>query len=88
MIESYQQNECADPVINIPVAEAIIHENFTPKSNSQANDIALIRLQHAAPYTEFIRPICLPFSDSLHNKNYDRLPLQVAGFGRTANGKT
>lgn len=83
---SYTQNECADPVVDIPIAETIVHENYVPNANSQAHDIALIRLQRAAPNTEFCRPICLPFGDGLRNKNFDGAPLTVAGFGRTLNG--
>lgn len=80
------KGKCADLVQDIPVAEAEVHENYTPTSGSQANDIALIRLQRTTLYNDFIRPICLPIAEDLRNKNYDGLALKVAGFGRTETG--
>lgn len=72
-------------MLDIPVDEAIVHESYVPTSNSQANDIALLRLQRAAPYTDYIRPICLPIRD-VQNQNFDGIALLVSGFGRTAHG--
>lgn len=68
-------------MVNIPVADTIVHENYV----KQKHDIALIRLQYAAPYTDFIRPVCLPIGN-LQNKNYDGVSLTVCGFGKTENG--
>lgn len=73
-------------MVDIPVAETIVHENYAPTSSSQANDIALIRLQRATPFTDFIRPICLPVAEGWRNKSYDGSELEVVGFGRTING--
>ncbi|XP_068632258.1 CLIP domain-containing serine protease B8-like isoform X2 [Battus philenor] len=61
-------------------AEKIIrHSAFD--SRTLNNDIALIRLQEFVPFTEFIRPICLP-SININNEALFGLPLPVAGWGR------
>lgn len=74
-------------MLDIPIAETIVHENYLPTTNAHANDITLIRLQRAAPYSDYIRPICLPVDEILRNKIYDGTLLEVAGFGRTENGE-
>lgn len=45
-----EDGECADPVIDIPIAERIIHESYDPNSRAQANDIALVRLARPVSY--------------------------------------
>lgn len=77
------QGECADPTVNIRVAETIVHENYEPESILQANDIALIRLARPVSFTDYIRPICLPIAKNLQNKDYnnDNIAMLVAGYG-------
>lgn len=70
---------------DILVADVIVHEYYMASSITQENDLALIRLQHAAPYADHIQPICLPVGE-LRNKNYDLIPMIVAGFGRNEFG--
>lgn len=41
-----EDGECADPVIDVPIAERIIHVSYDPRLEVQPNDIALIRLSH------------------------------------------
>nr|CAD7588732.1 unnamed protein product [Timema genevievae] len=71
---------CADPVLDIKIERVVKHKSFnTPFLK---NDIALLRLVSEVPsYTEFIRPICLPFGLDL-NRNEDK-KYQVAGWGKT-----
>lgn len=80
------KNACFDEK-SVPIDQVIVHENYDPSMSSHANDIALIRLEHAVPLNDFIQPICMPVDEQLRNKTYDGSHLEVAGFGRTENGK-
>ncbi|XP_012551219.2 melanization protease 1 isoform X3 [Bombyx mori] len=52
--------------------------------NSLSNDIALIRLRGNVPYTDYIRPICLP-PINIDDPEFSNLRLAVAGWG--SNGR-
>lgn len=67
---------------DIPIAEVIVHEKYKRSFRSREDDIALIRLERPVPFTDFIRPICLPVG-KLQNRNYDGQPLTMTGFGKT-----
>ncbi|KAJ2937782.1 hypothetical protein O0L34_g18562 [Tuta absoluta] len=47
----------ADPVVRIDVVDVIIHEGY---DGFYDHDIAVLVLKEDTPYTDFIRPICLP----------------------------
>ncbi|XP_073961108.1 phenoloxidase-activating enzyme-like isoform X2 [Choristoneura fumiferana] len=55
-----------DPVI-IPIERVIPHPDYNPRNSLKWNDIAMLRLKHIAPYTDFVRPICLPVVDITGN---------------------
>ncbi|XP_039754063.1 CLIP domain-containing serine protease 14D-like [Pararge aegeria] len=73
--------KCIDNVLMF-AEEVILHPQYDDEQLH--NDIALVRLQGYAPYTRFIRPICLP-PINIDNDDLSNLPLAVAGWGR--NGK-
>lgn len=73
-------NECADPVVDVPVVEHITHENF--RTSAGENDIALLRLAHSISFSTWIKPICLPITERARILNYNNYPFVVAGFGK------
>lgn len=85
MVGICRKDVCAAPIEDIPVAETIAHEYYDASFSSQGYDIALIRLQRPAPFTDYIRPICLPTVDQ-QSKSYDGTAMMIAGFGRTERG--
>ncbi|KAF2903239.1 hypothetical protein ILUMI_02953 [Ignelater luminosus] len=53
--------ECSDPVMDYTVNKTIIHPNYY--KTARLNDITLLRLNgEIEGYSDYIRPICLPFS--------------------------
>lgn len=79
----FPKGECSDPVLDVRVAQTIVHESYAGDSKLQNDDIALIRLERPVRFTDYIKPICLPFSANLRNLILDRTPLVVTGFGKT-----
>ena len=48
-------------MLQIGIAESIIHERFDPESF--ANDIALLRLRRPARFNPAVGPVCLPVNE-------------------------
>lgn len=80
-----QDGLCADEVVDVPIAERIVHENYHPYSKNHDNDIALLRLNQSVQFTKWIKPLCLPIVSSLRDKDYDdKNVLTIAGWGRVS----
>ncbi|VVC93917.1 unnamed protein product [Leptidea sinapis] len=71
--------KCADRVMTVQIDFMVAHPNFSRQS-IRGNDIALIKLKDPVPYTEFVRPICLPTFDVNTSPSKD-LRFIVAGWG-------
>lgn len=59
------------------IEDVIIHEAYNQLS--QVNDIGLIRVDRPVTFDQYIRPVCLPFSEDLSIKPND--VVIAAGWG-------
>jgi hypothetical protein len=73
---------CAPSPLDIEIAQYFIHERYEPSQQGNPHDIALIRMSLSVEYTQYIKPVCLPFANE-DNVNIDYGTVLVAGFGRT-----
>ncbi|XP_075973756.1 uncharacterized protein LOC142975017 isoform X1 [Anticarsia gemmatalis] len=73
-----QGQKCIENVV-MKADDVTLHPQY--QDAQLKNDIALIRLRGIAPYTDYIRPICLPSID-IDSPNFSNLRLAVAGWGR------
>lgn len=60
---------CAPQARDIPIEELIPHEGYSPSSQSEQDDIALLRLSRPVELNDFARTICLPVEDRIKNMN-------------------
>ncbi|KAJ8728187.1 hypothetical protein PYW08_016572 [Mythimna loreyi] len=73
-----QGQKCIENIV-MKAEDVVLHPQYDDTHLN--NDIALIRIQGFAPYTDYIRPICLPTID-IDNPDFFNLRLAVAGWGR------
>ncbi|CAH1641727.1 unnamed protein product [Spodoptera littoralis] len=80
--------DCTEGVTRIEIERTIPHPEYNPIKTARWNDIGLIRLKEVAPYTDFIRPVCLPTKDITLSRNRDAFfTMFVTGWGATENKK-
>ncbi|CAH0697303.1 unnamed protein product [Spodoptera exigua] len=78
--------DCTEGVTRIAIEKTIPHPQYSPIETARWNDIGLIRLKEIAPYTDFIRPICLPTKDITISTNRNNFfSMIVVGWGATEN---
>ncbi|XP_047995220.1 serine protease easter-like [Leguminivora glycinivorella] len=78
MISPGEGRRCIENIA-MRAEDVVLHPQYD--DTRLQNDIALIRLKGTAPYTDYIRPICLPLIN-VDSPDFSNLPLSVAGWGR------
>lgn len=71
-------DECSNPVEDVGIEKIIKHPQYNRRLG--LNDMALLRLNRNIPFTDYIRPICLPDAQTKFAKVGDTMTL--SGFGR------
>ncbi|XP_055373282.1 venom serine protease Bi-VSP isoform X2 [Condylostylus longicornis] len=79
--ENDLSKETETEYVDIPVQKTYVHPKYDRRDGH--SDIAVLRLNQNAPYTNFIRYACLPYETSLRTKSYVDLNPFVAGWGKT-----
>ncbi|GBP27563.1 Serine protease 7 [Eumeta japonica] len=74
---------CADAPQDVPVLRAYAHDGYSDKNINRRDDIAVVRLARRATYSYYVKPICLPDTNTpLATGDY----VTVAGWGKTLRG--
>ncbi|KAG7297995.1 hypothetical protein JYU34_018754 [Plutella xylostella] len=77
------QGDCNKQPVDVPIEQIIAHEGYNPSDPHQHNDIALLRLSDNVPFSDFVKPICLPLSPTLQRSDFNGYTMEVAGWGKT-----
>lgn len=70
--------------VDIDVVKSTRHPNYNSRDGH--SDLAVLRLARGAPFTNLIRPACLPSTPQLRAKSYVNYTPFVAGWGKTQEG--
>ncbi|XP_071865358.1 venom serine protease Bi-VSP-like isoform X2 [Bombus fervidus] len=73
-----RDDDGAHPV-EVEIESIILHPDYI--NGSYHDDIAILTLKKNVPFSEYIRPICLPIDQPLRNKNFEGYHPFVAGWG-------
>lgn len=68
--------------VDYSIESKMSHENYNDKYI--INDICMVKLVGIVNITNLIRPICIPFTESLASKDYTGTLPWVAGWGSTS----
>ncbi|XP_055534263.1 CLIP domain-containing serine protease B4-like isoform X2 [Wyeomyia smithii] len=72
---------CTDPPIDVGIESMVSHEGFNKLT--LINDVALIKLNQSVNFTDFISPVCLPFSETAKALDTDNTTFIAVGWGNT-----
>nr|XP_049693752.1 venom serine protease Bi-VSP isoform X1 [Helicoverpa armigera] len=75
-----REDEGATPV-DILIKQKMKHEQYS--STAFTNDIGILLLEHDAPFTDLIRPICIPKDSQLRATTFEDYNPMIAGWGHT-----
>ncbi|XP_061393226.1 serine protease 7 [Musca vetustissima] len=76
-------DDCNQKVVEVGYEQLIPHPQYDVRNTNNHHDIALIRLDRNIEYSDFIRPVCLPLSETREAPINPGDLLVVAGWGRT-----
>lgn len=82
-----EEDECADPHIDVAIEKLIVHEDHNNEPRSQWDDIALIRFDRDVTFSPYISPICLPIDDEVRTGNKTGLRVTEVGWSRTVESR-
>ncbi|XP_058812860.1 CLIP domain-containing serine protease B8-like [Topomyia yanbarensis] len=74
--------DCTEEKIDASPRSIKVHPNYLPNSQQQHHDIGLVEIDRSVPYSDFLRPICLPEQGMRTGLASGRV-LSVCGWGRT-----
>ncbi|XP_058453544.1 CLIP domain-containing serine protease B8-like [Malaya genurostris] len=76
------QMDCAEEKIDAMPRSIKVHPHYVPNSQQQHHDIGLVEIDRSVPYSDFLRPICLPEQGMRTGLAPGRM-LSVCGWGKT-----
>lgn len=79
---AYDMTSTTEGAIDINIEWKVVHESYDAKYIT--NDISMLRLSQVVNITNMIRPICIPLTDTLINRDFTGSTPYVAGWGSTS----
>lgn len=70
--------------IDVPIVRYAEHPSYDKKDGH--TDLAVLYMEHEVQFSDAVKPICLPLSDTIRTKNFIGYTPFVAGWGRTQEG--
>lgn len=65
------------------VEEIIVHPQYNMSVRNKVHDITLLKLAKDVEFDKYVKPICLPFDETIRNMQIDSENFTVTGWGQT-----